>query len=385
MFSRELIFPILIIGLLCVFYAVSLAYRKIDRTETVAKKEKIEELDFVRAVCAAGIILFHVACYTEPDSPKFFYTYANGGYGDLLVGVFFVISGGVLQHNYQRIDNLPLFYYKRWKAIFPMFYITYLFFYIRNVVTTNTLFYGGNILKLLPSLLGLDGYFYYKFSGYYIVGEWFLGAIVLLYVLYPVFLKLINVMDWKIMLFAIPLSIWQINTDWFEIGVSRNLIYCSVLFVSGMLIFKHKLYRNKLMKLISCCISPVVLFVPIPRFTLITAMLSYVLAFFALFSVAEYVIKVPLLKNVFACMGGLSYPMFLVQNKVIGFLTMHIMVCTYKGLFKLEILAVCLSMLYAWCIRAVVQAVLRTKWFSFIDKQVVFLVNKGDRHGTDYR
>ena len=59
--------------------------------------------------------------------------YANGSFGSLFVGVFFLISGGVLYYNYPEVKNLSTFYYKRWKSIFPMFYITFLFFFIRNV------------------------------------------------------------------------------------------------------------------------------------------------------------------------------------------------------------------------------------------------------------
>ena len=177
------------------------------------EREKVEELDYIRTICAIGKILHHVSCYVSPDAPKLFYTYANGWFGALFVNIFFIISGGVLYHNYKEIGKLTVFYYKRWKSIFPMFYITFLFFFIRNVVISNSFFYNGKPWRLLLSIFGLDGYFAYRFPGYYIVGEWFLGAIVFLYILYPIFLKLIQIMDWKLLLFIVPMVIWQFEIN----------------------------------------------------------------------------------------------------------------------------------------------------------------------------
>lgn len=42
---------------------------------------------------------------------------------------------------------------------------------------------------MLLSLLGMDGYFQYRGPNYYLIGEWFFGAIVFLYILYPLFAK----------------------------------------------------------------------------------------------------------------------------------------------------------------------------------------------------
>lgn len=383
-FPATLFIPICIVGLLYLYMIVNSDKQKpIPETGTCAKN-KIKELDFIRAVCAIGIILFHVSSYVSKTAPKLMYQYANGSFGSLFVGVFFLISGGVLYYNYPEVKNLSTFYYKRWKSIFPMFYITFLFFFIRNVISENAIFYNGEPWKLLLSVFGMDGYLNYKYPGYYIVGEWFLGAIVLLYVLYPVFVKLVNTAQWKILFFIIPLTLWQLKTDWFEINPVTNLIYCSTLFIAGMLIFKYALYRKKWLKSASCLISLLVLFVRIPNFSIFKSMISYVFIFFALFTVAEFVIKVQPLKNLFACIGGLSFPMFLVQNRVIGYLTAHIAIDSYAGLIKLMILAVCLSIVYAWCIRAVSQAIVRTNCFCFIEKSILSFHKKGDTNGSDH-
>jgi peptidoglycan/LPS O-acetylase OafA/YrhL len=60
-------------------------------------KERINEFDFVRAVCTLGIIMNHFTISIENNNlQRLFYTYPNG-YGSVgytLVTVFFILSGG---------------------------------------------------------------------------------------------------------------------------------------------------------------------------------------------------------------------------------------------------------------------------------------------------
>ena len=156
------------------------------------KPSRIPAIAFIRAICAIGIIAFHVSCYTAPEAVKLLHTYANGNWGSIFVGIFFLISGGVLYLNYPSAANLKSFYYKRWKAIFPMFYVTWLYYYLNAVIAAGTPFYNGSPWTLLLTAVGLDGYLAYRIPGYYIVGEWFLGAIVLLYCLYPLYQKAVS-------------------------------------------------------------------------------------------------------------------------------------------------------------------------------------------------
>lgn len=378
-FPGELLFPIAVISLLLAIY-VYLSANQTDRCDVSAAAEKVYELDIIRALCAIGIVLFHVSVSKNLsyDVPGFLRRYANGDYGSLIVGMFFMISGGVLYHNYKDTADMSIFYYKRWKAIFPMFYITYLFFFIQDALRAKSLFYKGKPWRILLSFCGLDGYLRYKYAGYYIVGEWFLGAIVLLYLLYPIYAKLVKSMGWNILLFIIPLVTWQLHTNWFEISKTRNLIYCSTQFIMGMLIFKYRLYQNKSLKLLACCISVVLLLVPIPNFESLGLMISCVFIFIALFSVAKLVLKLPMLRDMFTYVGSLSFPMFLIQNKVISFLTKSIEVQSHLEFCALMLLAVFLSLACAWCIKTAAQSVMRTSWFSGTEKAILSLRNRGE-------
>lgn len=60
-------------------------------------KERIRELDFIRAVCTLGIIINHFTISIENSHlQRLFYTYPSGcgSVGYTLVTVFFILSGG---------------------------------------------------------------------------------------------------------------------------------------------------------------------------------------------------------------------------------------------------------------------------------------------------
>ena len=85
-------------------------------------KERDHSIDFLRALCALGIVLFHFYCHTPDGLPRLFYSYANGSVGNTLVNVFFIISGYALYLNNPEIKDLKAFYKKRFRSIFPVRY-----------------------------------------------------------------------------------------------------------------------------------------------------------------------------------------------------------------------------------------------------------------------
>ena len=84
------------------------------------------------------------------------------------------------------------FFKKRWLSIFPMFYIAWTVMYIINSLRVGSWFWGGPRRNFLLSAIGMDGYFLHLGMNYYNLGEWFLGGIILLYLLYPLLLFLWN-------------------------------------------------------------------------------------------------------------------------------------------------------------------------------------------------
>lgn len=90
-------------------------------------KQRIYSFDFIRALCAVGIIVFHFSCELDNSvSTKVLHFYSNGSWGNTIVNIFFLLSGAMLYYNNSIIKSLKVFYYKRFKSIFPMFYKKYL-------------------------------------------------------------------------------------------------------------------------------------------------------------------------------------------------------------------------------------------------------------------
>lgn len=281
------------------------------------KKEKILSCDFVRAICALGIIAFHFSCHLSESSFHPFYSFKNGDWGSSIVTCFFVLSGFVLYYNYaDKQISLRQYYYKRWKALYPMFYMAYIPFYLKSVLDAKSFFYIGNPHLLILTLLGMDGYFRYKADNYYILGEWFLGAIIMLYLLYPLILWAVKKFNYAVLAVSLVLFVWQLGADLFEIDNFRNLLSCMFSFIVGMFIAKYPIYKSKVTALVSVAVAAVLMFVKLPGYDSIYTHIMGFALFFVLMTVGEYVMKVKWLGTVTKEVSKLSYAIFLVQNVV---------------------------------------------------------------------
>lgn len=342
------------------------------------KKQKLEALDFIRAVCAVGVVVYHVSCYSAPEAPKLFYTFANGSgdVGAILVGIFLLMSGGVLFYNYGKEDTMRTgtYLYKRWRSIFPLYYVAFLYYYLKDVIAAGAVFYLGKPWTMLLSIFGLDGYLRYLGLNYYHVGEWFLGAIVLLYVLYPVYAKLLKKFGEKILIVLIPVWLWQLRTDVFSIPTVRNIIYCSGLFIVGMMIFRRELYRSKAIKGISFVTTCILLFAPIYTYRNERNILLIISLFFTLYAAGELIVQIPGIKQLLSFVAGISFPMYLVQNQIGSAMVRRFNPMTNTDMIKVMVIAVFLCIVVGWCVYAIAAQLMQTKWFGKLDQ--LFLKRK---------
>ena len=163
------------------------------------KRERLFYLDFVRAIAAISIVMTHFNArylYLNPPMPEkavITTTVSNiyiGGWG---VSLFFIISGAALMYVYEEKCEIKQFYKKRFFSIYPMFWIAYIFaffyFFYKNKSVPGG---GAPKINFIFSILGFDGLLAENIPTFYILGEWFLGAIILMYLLFPVLRKLVN-------------------------------------------------------------------------------------------------------------------------------------------------------------------------------------------------
>lgn len=290
-------------------------------------KNRIENFDFIRSVCAFIIVIYHFAgsCNGTPKYAEFpfFYTYANGIWGEnTIVNIFFMISGASLFYNHPNLGrhDLKKYYFNRFKGIFPMFYILWLFLYFLEVTTLQRHFYNGNPLSILLSLFGMDGYLAYRFpKNYYFIGEWFLGALIFLYLLYPV---MIWCMKHCRAVTTLLLGGGTFSLLWiqplFLIQKERNLIVCLFAFWLGMLFVEYRSQlTNRYVMIGASAVSLVMLFIKLPLDPFVCAQITSICLFLVFYKAADYLMRPRKLNQFIRYTSKISYAIFLLQHVVI--------------------------------------------------------------------
>ena len=310
------------------------------------KKERRNEYDLIRAVSTVAIVLFHYSFafiqYGVGGRYIYFMQYANGAWGALFVAVFFMLSGSSLYYNWgDRLTSFKGkggildFYKKRWLAIFPMFYIAWFIFYMTNAISFGRLWnWGGSKANLLLTFLGMDGYFMYRGLNYYTVGEWFLGAIIILYIMYPLLqlcMKKLPVISTILIILLFGLNTarrmipaFALYNEHIVISDNINIITCLMSFWTGMLLagLGRSIIKKKVV-IPAVIITFLVIFIPLPVSMLI---LNQILALcvYIILSYISVCIDIHRINRSFKVYDSLviffsrySYAIFLLHHQII--------------------------------------------------------------------
>ncbi|MFX1695361.1 acyltransferase family protein [Paraburkholderia sp. A1RO-1] len=146
-------------------------------------------LDFIRALSVLMIILYHFDIQLLGQAASAHtvagFVWFNQAVGDLGVTLFIMISGIALMTSASGQFSVAEFYKKRILAIFPSYWITYVavgcvLFLIRG-------FWVGDDQhwKIILTATGFDGLTLYRGANYYLIGEWFIGFILCMYLMFP--------------------------------------------------------------------------------------------------------------------------------------------------------------------------------------------------------
>ena len=337
--------------------------------------KRLLNLDFIRALCAIGIICYHFSCHCNCGF-KIAYKTPNYYIGDCIVTIFFILSGYSLYHNDSKIDRIGSFYYKRWKSIFPTFYIAYFFNFMLNVFVSRRFFYLKGIAPswtLILSILGIDGYFSYIMPNYYILGDWFLGAIIILYLLYPIILYFTERRPFLTSLVILGAMLWVIFYNCFEIDPFRNIISCIFSFYVGILLRKyHKIIENEYVGIISIILFIVFHFVAIKNANYqIVIHLAGIYSFIALYWIGKIVMKNRRCKSIVLKGSRLSYSIFLLQHVIIvKVLELYNPVSVTMSLLLL-LATIILTIISAWILNAISTKLKKSDAFSDFEKMIL--------------
>lgn len=205
-------------------------------------KERYENLDGIRAFATIGIVLMHVgangdfkihSCIYDSIIPSF----TNFVFLFMTISAFSMCCGYYEKFLSGTID-LEKFYIRRYQRVWPFF----------AILCTLELFIDCSIVSLyewfadITLVFGLIPNHKIEVVG---VG-WFLGVIFVFYMLFPFFVFLIGNKKRAWFVFIITIILNVLCYLKFEYASNRtNIIFCSMFFLSGGLIY---LYRNQLKK-----------------------------------------------------------------------------------------------------------------------------------------
>ena len=298
----------------------------------VEKKKKIFYLDFIRVLSMLMIVTYHFyAHFSENNISGFKTIFANGKWGLIGVALFFMISGASLMYNYKDKLEIKQYIKKRFLGIYPMFWIAYTLVFIYLFYQTKTNIWGLPIYNMIPTIFAMDGYLSSYIKTFYIIGEWFLGCIVLIYAVFPLLRKCVNKYP-KITLVIATLSnllvLFLLKNA--KMPINQNFIVSLYSFLLGMYAIQIKEF--KLWQAIAALIVSIIGYIAVvPNMNM--QVLAANISGYSLYVVLAYIgtkITNNMLQKIFVTISKYSYPIFLMhhytimkientfQNKIMG-------------------------------------------------------------------
>ncbi|MBR3223447.1 MAG: acyltransferase [Kiritimatiellae bacterium] len=148
-----------------------------------ACEKRVISFDILRTTAFVGVLIQHsYACFTRQFGLKeWMHGYMLGRFG---VSLFIILSGASL-----ALGSLKSGYFtflrKRAASILPFYWVAYVVVGAFLFMIFGRICMRGDIPKILMTVFALDGYIPIK-GRYYLIGEWFTGFILIMYLLAPV-------------------------------------------------------------------------------------------------------------------------------------------------------------------------------------------------------
>ncbi|MFW5734707.1 MAG: acyltransferase family protein [Oceanidesulfovibrio sp.] len=212
-------------------------------------RKRIFYLDVVRSVAITMVIAIHYNLNMAIQGllPGDVATLAEvfNGHGVIVQSLFVALSGAALMLVYgKREGNIAWGDYarKRFLSIYPLFWVTYLTLYIiRTVQKGHLMFSDMPLYRYLFTITAFDGWLQPVIKTPYMIGEWFLAFILILYCFFPLLLAIYRRSPAAMMVFAFLVACIPMLYEPAQLGMS---LYTSPLarlfeFAFGMLFIMH--------------------------------------------------------------------------------------------------------------------------------------------------
>ena len=162
---------------------------------------RLVRFDVLRIVCAAGVAFYHFECTAADALPPvslrgstFSVLGSDLNLGTISVQIFFVLSGLFAARTVRDGSFSPFAYYRRrLPRLYVPFWISWLLVCLWLAYWTGGQFFSASASLFPLTLLGLDGFLSASVPSphpaasdmFYLVGEWFFGALVIITLLWP--------------------------------------------------------------------------------------------------------------------------------------------------------------------------------------------------------
>jgi len=270
--------------------------------------------------------------------------------GQIGVGLFMIISGYSLSTKSNSCGVFS-FYKKRLLRIFPQFYVCYVACLVALIICNGGVAFSAKPVNFLLTLIGFDGYLHYKLNTFYVTGEWFLGAIISLYIAFPAIVKATS--RYPLATAIASLLIFYVNHQFygrlFNISEWNNLITMGTLFTLGS---SYRFASEKFTPVIMLAPVIVSLFYLIFFFNASPVPTKIAVAVFCFSATASFfeVGKMNLIKsNAITYIAEVSFAAFLVHHVVISILTSDNKINNHiHNNYALLCLSIALTLFFGW-------------------------------------
>lgn len=213
----------------------------------IKTRKNLEELTVMRAIAILTIIAAHLYIYTNFGTYQELLIHSSFYTVPIGLSLFFFVSGFLLYYHHNLIQSAKEtleFYYKRFKRIYPLYWIALLcliplILYTNGGVVTNYSTMG--IGTYIAMFLGIQSLIFAKIN---LTHLWFVSVIILYYLLFPLIIypkKLINMFSLSIITF---LMAYVISLKFNVIDIRFFLYYWA--FIIGIIICWFKYNKEHL-------------------------------------------------------------------------------------------------------------------------------------------
>ena len=307
--------------------------------QSMGSKTKYLSMNHLRVLAFCFIIVYHFMVELEQKGNYNFLErgwvyYTNGNFHIAIIGVslFFMISGAGLMLSSTRKWDVKDFYKRRFTKLLIPFYIVEIFSLIASfVLKPEWLGYFPSVSKskLLLNLLGMDGYFEQFFPTFSLhVGEWFLGALIMLYGIFPIFRFCMGKNRYVTIIVATIYYIIMVFSDGLFASPWTNVFIKAYDFLLGMFLILElpKLMDKTVFRLVAGIVSAIIIIlgivlkIQLPTPMTFNNLVYATMIFVCFFSLEKPQTKATFYDGVIDRICQISYEVFLVHHIVIYYI-----------------------------------------------------------------